>query len=86
MPINNNTITANVHNINTDENVCFVTIKDGDEIIVDNKNIGLLLNEDGSANTAWIQTKISAHILEHRKEKTRRANESISVSIGEQKS
>jgi hypothetical protein len=62
-----------------------VTIKDGDEIIVDNKNIGLLLKEDGSANTSWIQNKISNYVIEHRKNKLRKSNETISVSIGEQK-
>lgn len=80
-----NNITANVHNINTDENVCFVTIKDGDEIIINNKNIGLLLNEDGTANTTWIQNKISSYVIEHRRDKLRKSNEVISVSIGEKK-
>ncbi|HIB85249.1 MAG TPA: hypothetical protein EYO59_11830 [Chromatiaceae bacterium] len=80
------TITANVHNIDTETQSCVITIKDGDELVLERKNIGLELNPDGTANTAWIKDKISSRISSHRRDKVRKKNASISVGgIGEQK-
>jgi hypothetical protein len=39
-----------------------VTIKDGDNFIVDSVNIGLELNSDGTANTLWIKDNIRTRI------------------------
>jgi len=72
-------ITANVHNINTEEGICLVTIKDGDETIFNKKNIGLELNEDGTANTVWIQNRISSYVSDHKKNKIKKLNSSIFI-------
>lgn len=72
-------VSANIHSINTENKTCLVSIKDGDSIICANKNIGLELNGDGTANTAWIQDTISTYVTTHRKFK----NRSISVAVGD---
>jgi len=74
-------ITANIHLIDSEQKFCVVTIKDNDEIILDKKNIGLELSPDGSANTVWVQDKISKKVSEHRKNKIRKLNSEILVSI-----
>jgi hypothetical protein len=82
-----NQITANVHSMNANSNICIITIRDGDELVVDNGNIGMEANEDGSANTAWLRDKISMYIIGHRKAKARKTNSKIPVAIeGEQTS
>ncbi len=75
-------ITTTIHSIDTEEKLCFVTIKDGPDFILDNKNIGLELSPDGSANNKWIQSMVSAHIVEYRKQTNRQQNAKISVSMG----
>lgn len=80
------TITANVHTVDTETRSCVVTIKDGDEFILERKNIGLELNEDGSANTVWIKSKISSRVSGYRRDKTRKKNASITVDIGDKNS
>ena len=70
---------ANIHIISTEHKTCLVSIKDGDEVVLANKNIGLELNDDGTANTAWIQDTISTYIITHRKFK----NRIISVAVGD---
>jgi hypothetical protein len=79
-------ITANVHSIDTENQSCIITIKDGDEIVLEKKNIGLELNPDGTANAAWIKSKISSRVSSHRKDKTRKKNASITVDIGDKNS
>ena len=62
-----NRFSANIHSINTSKEQCIVTIMDreSDTYILDNKNIGLVLNPDGEANTAWIKEKVE-HIIKTR--------------------
>jgi hypothetical protein len=82
-----NKITANVHSMNANSNICVITIWDGNELVVDNSNIGMEPNEDGSANTTWLRNKISMYIMGHRRSKERKLNSKIPVAIrGEQTS
>lgn len=74
---------ANIHSVNTETKTCIVTIRDGDDLVVDNSNIGLELNSDGSANTEWIYSKVSSYIADHRKAKERSRSSFISVNIGD---
>ena len=53
------TFSANIHSMDTNNKTCVVTIKDGDTFIVDNVNIGLELNSDGTANTCLLYTSPS---------------------------
>ena len=76
-----NKITANVHSMNANSNICVITIWDGNDLVVDNSNIGMEPNEDGSANTAWLRNKISMYVIGHRKAKARKANSKIPVAI-----
>ncbi len=76
-----NKITANVHSMNANSNICVITIRDGNDLVVDNSNIGMEPNEDGSANTAWLRNKISMYVIGHRKAKARKANSEIPVAI-----
>jgi hypothetical protein len=50
-------ITIEIIYINTEQRVCQVNIHDGAELVVDNSNIGLELNQDGTADMAWIKNK-----------------------------
>ena len=80
-----NQIKANVHSMNANAHVCVITIWDGDEVVVDNSNIGMEPNEDGAANTAWLQNRISTYVMGYRKAKARKVNSKIHVAIkGEQ--
>ena len=75
------TISIKIHNINTTslDPTCVVTIKDGENVVVDNANIGLQLNPDGTANTTWIQKVAKTKVLEYRT----LGNSIITVDTGE---
>jgi predicted transcriptional regulator len=78
-----NQITANVHSMDANSNICIITIRDGNELIIDNSNIGMESNEDGSANTVWLRDKISSYVAGHRAAKARKDNAVIHIDIGE---
>ena len=59
-------ISANIHHTNTDNKTCVVSIYDGVDLIVQNVNIGLELNPDGTANTQWIKANIKSMVADHR--------------------
>lgn len=76
-------ITASVHSMDANSNICIITIRDGNDLIIDNSNIGMEPNEDGSANTVWLRDKISSYVAGHRAAKTRKDNAVIYIDIGE---
>ena len=46
--------------------ICVVTIKDSNNVVVlDNVNIGLELNPDQTANTAWIEHVAKQYVLNY---------------------
>ena len=59
-------ISIKIHSTDTNLKNCIVTIKDGETIIVDAKNIGLTLNEDGTANTDYIKETAKEQVRQHR--------------------
>jgi len=60
------TISIKIHKLDTTQQVCVVTIKDSNNNIVVNKaNIGLELNPDETANTAWIEDKAKKYVLNY---------------------
>ena len=59
-------ISIKIHSTDTENKKCIVTIKDGETTIVDAKNIGLTLNEDGTANTDYIKETAKEHVRQHR--------------------
>tara|TARA_R110000824_G_scaffold49838_23_gene139726 strand:+ start:5352 stop:5585 length:234 start_codon:yes stop_codon:yes gene_type:complete len=74
-------ISIKIHSTDTSDGVCVATIKDGNNIVVDNANIGLQLNLDGTANTEWIEEKARHKVLTYRKKTT--ANSIIIINSGE---
>lgn len=62
-------VAANVHSINTHTKNCIVTVFDGDDVVLNHINIGLELNEDGTANTTWIRENIKTRVSQYRSEK-----------------
>jgi hypothetical protein len=66
-------ITIEITKINTTSKECSVRIKD-DGIEVSKGNIGLELNPDGTANTAWIIDTAKGIVLSRRKEKAEQAS------------
>ncbi len=59
-------ITIEIIQIDTEKEVCIVKIQDGAELIVDTLNIGLELNQDGTADMAWIKNKAKDLVFGHR--------------------
>jgi hypothetical protein len=60
------TISIKLHKLVTTQQVCVVTIKDSNNNIVVNKaNIGLELNPDETANTAWIEDTAKKYVLNY---------------------
>ncbi len=79
-----NTIAATVHLMNANAHICIITIRDGNDLVVDNSDIGLEVNPDGTANSAWIREKISSYVSGHRKAKAMEHNSKISVLVGDE--
>lgn len=79
---NKNIITADIHSMNANAHICIITIRDGNELVVDNSDIGLESNEDGTANTVWLRNEISLYVNGYRKAKARKLNSKISVGTG----
>ncbi len=52
--------------MDTEQQVCQVKIHDGAELVVDCQNIGLELNQDGTADTAWIKNRAKELVFGHR--------------------
>ena len=44
-----------IHSISQRGKSAVLTIQDGDIVLVDKKNIGIQLNDDGTANTEWLK-------------------------------
>lgn len=59
-------ISANIHSTDTTLQNCIVTIRDNDELVCDYVNVGLTLNLDGTANTAYIKESIKRIVLDFR--------------------
>ena len=59
-------ISIKIHSTDTNLKNCIVTIKDGETTILDEKNIGLTLNEDGTANTDYIKVTAKELVRQHR--------------------
>jgi hypothetical protein len=52
--------------MNTEQKVCQVKIHDGIKLIVNCKNIGLELNQDGTADMTWIKNKAKEFVFGQR--------------------
>lgn len=59
-------IAIEIIQIDTEKEVCVVKIQDGAELIVDTLNIGLELNQDGTANMEWIKNKAKDLVFGYR--------------------
>jgi hypothetical protein len=59
-------INIEIIHMNTEQKVCQVKIHDGADLVVDCKNIGLELNQDGTADTAWIKNRAKEIVFVHR--------------------
>ena len=59
-------ISIKIHSTDTNLKNCIVTIKDGETTLIDGKNIGLTLNEDGTANTDYIKETAKEFVRQHR--------------------
>jgi mevalonate pyrophosphate decarboxylase len=59
-------ISVNIHSIDTTAKTCIVTIRDNGVLISDYKNIGLTLNLDGTANTAYINNRVKRVVQKFR--------------------
>ena len=59
-------ITIEIIHIDTEKRVCIIKLQDGSELIVDTLNIGLELNQDGTADLAWIKNKAKELVFGHR--------------------
>jgi hypothetical protein len=59
-------ITIEIIHIDTEKRNCIVKIHDGGELIIDNLNVGLELNQDGTADMAWIKNKTKEIVFSHR--------------------
>lgn len=59
-------VTAKIIHIDETKKECFVDVYDNQIHVVDNKNIGLELNSDGSADMNWISDKIKQIVFLHR--------------------
>jgi len=55
-------IEVKIHEINTLHNECIITIIDNGVTILDNKNIGIQLKEDGSADFDWISNVVKQKV------------------------
>jgi len=59
-------ITIEIVQIDTEKEVCIVKIQDGAEFVADCANIGLELNQDGTADMAWIKNRAKEIVFGHR--------------------
>lgn len=57
-----------IHSIDANNNECIVTLYDGNDLILDQVNIGI----DVAGNTAYINSVLKTHLLTHRREKIRK--------------
>jgi hypothetical protein len=51
-----------IHNIDTEAGTCIATIRDGETILIDNKNIGLQLDSNGDADMEYIKSRAASII------------------------
>ena len=54
-----------IHSIDIEQNVCVVSLYDGDDVVLDNVNIGI----DVSGNTTYITNVLKHHLATHRRHK-----------------
>lgn len=71
------TISIKIHSMNIEKKNCVVTVKDNGAPVLENTNIGLELNPDGTANTDYI-----IHRAKIRVRNARISNTANSVMIG----
>ena len=67
------TITVEIIRTNTKSRVCVVKITDNG-VVLGEGNLGLELNPDGTANTAWIMNAAKEVVLDRRKVKAEQAS------------
>jgi len=48
-------IKTTIHRISQKGKSAVLTIQDGDIILIDKQNVGIQLNDDGTANTEWLK-------------------------------
>ena len=51
-----------IHSIDTEAGTCIATIRDGETILIDNKNIGLQLDSNGDADMDYIKSRAAFYI------------------------
>lgn len=74
-------IEVKILNINTQIPHCAVSIVDNGKVVVAAGNIGLKLNPDGTANTAWIIDTAKEIVLSYRKIDAEQASANKITSI-----
>ena len=48
-------IKTTIHSIDQKGKSAILTVQDGDVVLNDKKNVGIQLNDDGTANTEWLK-------------------------------
>ena len=51
-----------IHSIDTEAGTCIVTIRDGETILLEEKNIGLQLDSNGDADMDYIKSRAAFYI------------------------
>jgi hypothetical protein len=59
-----------IHSIDTEAGTCIATIRDGEAILVDKKNIGLQLDSNGDADMDYIKSRATFFINNKRNSDT----------------
>ena len=59
-------IKTTIHSIDTNSKSAIVTIVDGDDAVLNYKNIGIELNNSGTANTDWLILYSKYTVYHHR--------------------
>jgi len=70
-------VTATIHKIYTKQQSVVITLKDDEEIVIENKNILVKFNEDGTIDEEWLNEFLKEKILFHRLAKLEKVEKDI---------
>ena len=70
-------VTATIHKIYTKQQSVVITLKDDEEIVIENKNILVKFNEDGTIDEEWLNKFLKEKILFHRLAKLEKVEKDI---------
>jgi len=74
-------ITIEILKLDLETKVCIVKVYDGVECVISEGNIGIELNNDGTANLDWLKNQIEAKVFGHRELKR---NRRLSVNLDQE--